>query len=181
MSFLRQIQLWIGIIFAVGCWQIFYGHQAWVNHFGVSANTFRDAEYFRLLFGPLGHDTFVHFWLNILVFHYVAVKFEENASVYSKYLFHIVFVLSMFLGATCYSLFGGEKFSVGISGGILGLVGFLLVASNEDLKNDLKNFLILTFMLGSIFPNYIDNITHVAGLVFGFGCAKVLVKFGKCS
>jgi membrane associated rhomboid family serine protease len=173
MSFSTQIKLLIALIAAVGLWQIVYGLDVWASMYGVSRGLLERGELYRIAIGPLGHISFVHFWFNVLLLHYIAKHYQTGQTSLIVQ-FYCVLILSIIIGAVSYSLFGGEKFSVGISGGIFGLIGFSILRFDGEFKENLKNCLILTLMLGCVLPDYVDNITHITGLITGYLIGKIL-------
>lgn len=132
-------------------------------------------EYYRMITGPFGHGSFVHFWLNLCILHFISTRFESEPPLL-KFCFYLVFFLSLLGGSISYAIFGGEKMSVGISGGLCGLMGYCLVVFSGDFRKSLKNCLIFTLVLGVFFPDYIDNITHLTGLFVGYLCGKLFIK-----
>jgi MYXO-CTERM domain-containing protein len=100
----------------------------------------------------------------------------------------IVFLPSAFCGSIFSLLLMPNSTSVGASGGLMGLVGFLAVLGyrrREILPSSFfKSILINICFIGVIdlvgFA-IIDNAAHFGGLLAGVGCGSVLIKKGEAA
>ena len=90
-------------------------------------------------------------------------------------------VLSMIASGCATSHLIPERASVGVSGGLLGLLGFLLVFETlhkrlvpRSARRRLLGALGVTLIIGFIGYQFIDNIAHVGGLLAGTLYASVV-------
>ena len=128
-------------------------------------------EWWRLLTAPMLHGQLIHIVMNGLGLLYLGRRTEVMASWPHLAL---VFLISMLGGgiASAHGLPG--KASVGASGGIMGLLGFLLVFEflhgklvPQRATRRLCAALLFTFVVGFVGYNFVDNWAHGGGLVAG--------------
>ncbi|QQS34270.1 MAG: rhomboid family intramembrane serine protease [Acidobacteriota bacterium] len=136
-------------------------------------------EYWRFLTGATVHGGLAHIAFNSFAFFSFGRLCEylsDRAHV------PIIFLLSVIGGSVVSYIFAPEGFSVGASGGILGLVSYLLVysfkrrqfVSPEFRKNLIFNVgFILVF--GLLLYQFIDNYGHIGGLLTGAVYALIQV------
>ncbi|MBX3291433.1 MAG: rhomboid family intramembrane serine protease [Acidobacteria bacterium] len=136
-------------------------------------------EYWRILTGATVHGGLPHIALNSFAFYSFGRLCEylsDRAHV------PIIFLLSVIGGSVVSYIFAPDGFSVGASGGILGLVSYLLVysfkrrqfVSAEFRKNLIFNVgFILVF--GLMLYQFIDNYGHIGGLLTGAVYAQIQV------
>jgi membrane associated rhomboid family serine protease len=142
-------------------------------------------QWWRLLTGELMHGHPLHFLLNFMALLAVGRLMEVHG--------HRVYVPTVFLfSALCASLFSlylsPAPISVGASGGIMGLIGFLAVIALRRRHVLPRGFLksialsiALTAATGLIASHFIDNAAHAGGLVGGaiLGMAYVRRRAGE--
>ncbi|GHC48174.1 rhomboid family intramembrane serine protease [Roseibacillus persicicus] len=128
-------------------------------------------EWWRLLTAPMLHGQLIHIVMNGLGLLYLGRRTEVMASWPHLAL---VFLVSMLAGgiASAYGL--PTQPSVGASGGIMGLLGFLLVFEYlhgrlvpQRATRRLCAALIFTFVVGFVGYQFIDNWAHGGGLLAG--------------
>jgi membrane associated rhomboid family serine protease len=128
-------------------------------------------EYWRILTGATLHGSFLHIFMNCYAF-YSFGRIAEMLSNRSH--IAIVFLCSAIGGGVLSLIFVPDGLSVGASGGIVGLVSYLLVyafrrrrfISPEFRKSLLINIgFILIF--GLVLFQRIDNFGHIGGLLTG--------------
>ncbi len=131
----------------------------------------RNHEYWRILTGATTHGSVPHVLMNCYAFYSFGKIFEILTN---KAHLAIVFLLSAIGGGVLSLMFVPDGISVGASGGIVGLIGYLVVyafrrrqfISAEFRKNLLINIgFILIF--GLLLFQVIDNFGHIGGLVTG--------------
>lgn len=136
-------------------------------------------EYWRLLTSEVLHGSIVHIALNMFAFFSIGRLFETLSN---RAHLAIVFVLSA-IGASLvsYSFMTGTSPSIGASGALCGLLGYLTVygyfrrklLSSSFLNNMLLNIVVIAII--GIGVNYsrqqggpmIDNFAHLGGLLAG--------------
>jgi membrane associated rhomboid family serine protease len=130
-----------------------------------------DGEYWRILTGAVIHGSFLHVFMNGYAMYSFGKLVELLAN---RAHLAIVFLLSAIGGGLLSLFFSPEGISVGASGGIIGLIGYLVVyafrrrqfISAEFRKSLLVNIgFILIF--GFVLFGIIDNYGHIGGLVTG--------------
>lgn len=128
-------------------------------------------EYWRILTGATVHGSLMHVAMNCYAF-YSFGKIVEMLS--NRAHLAIVFLLSALGGGVLSLIFVPDGLSVGASGGVVGLVSYLLVyafrrrrfISAEFRKSLLINIgFILVF--GLVLFQVIDNFGHIGGLLTG--------------
>lgn len=128
-------------------------------------------EYWRILTGATLHLGILHLVMNSYAFYSFGKLFEMLSN---RAHLAIVFVLSALGGGVLSLIFAPNVTSVGASGGIVGLIGYLAVyafrrhafISAEFRKSLLINIgFILVF--GLVLYQTIDNFGHIGGLVTG--------------
>jgi membrane associated rhomboid family serine protease len=134
-------------------------------------------EWWRLLTGPLLHGQLIHIGMNGLGLLYLGRRAEVMAG--WPHL-SLVFLLSM-IGGGMASVYGlPTQASVGASGGIMGLLGFLLVFERlhgrlvpRQATRRLLAALVFTFVVGFVGYSLIDNWAHGGGLLVGMIYAAI--------
>lgn len=150
---------------------------------GLLPDTFARGEPWRLLTGALLHGGFVHFWMNAGALR--AIGRYVEALGHRAHL-AIVFVAAAIGGNVVSLLAPPAVAGVGASGGILGLVGYLLVLAKRRprhapprLARAMWMTILLTGALGLVLFMFIDNAAHVGGLLTGVLVAiPLLVRQG---
>jgi membrane associated rhomboid family serine protease len=136
-------------------------------------------EYWRILTGATVHGGLAHIALNSFAFYSFGRLCEyltDRAHV------PIIFLLSVIGGGLVSYAFAPDGFSVGASGGILGLVGYLLVYSfkrRQFVSAEFRKSLIFNvgfiIVFGLMLYQVIDNYGHIGGLMVGTLYALVQV------
>lgn len=130
-----------------------------------------DHQYWRILTGAAMHDGLLHVAMNGYAFYNFGRIFEMLTN---RAHLAIVFLLSAIGGGLLSLAFAPTGVSVGASGGIVGLIGYLAVyafrrrefISAAFRKNLLVNIgFILVF--GLVLYQTIDNFGHIGGLITG--------------
>ena len=131
----------------------------------------RDHEYWRILTGATTHGSIMHVFMNCYAFYSFGKIFEMLSN---RAHLALAFVLAALGGGVMSLIFVPGGVSVGASGGIVGLIGYLAVyafrrrqfISAEFRKSLLINIgFILVF--GLVLYQVIDNFGHIGGLITG--------------
>ena len=162
----------IAAIAAVAVTQFGTGLDASILNAGFVKTAFiKNHEYWRILTGATTHGSILHVVMNCYAFYSFGRIFEMLTN---RAHLAIVFLLSAVGGGILSLVFQPNGISVGASGGIVGLIGYLAVyafrrrqfISPEFRKNLLINIgFILVF--GLVLYQVIDNFGHIGGLVTG--------------
>jgi membrane associated rhomboid family serine protease len=135
----------------------------------------RPADWWRLATAPFLHGGFIHFIFNFAALAYLARRMEVLVRWPHV---PLVFVLSAWVGGEASSIFMPDKSSLGASGGLMGMLGFLLVFEwmhrrlvPESSRRRLLAGLVLTAALGLVGFKFIDNGAHGGGLIAGMAYA----------
>ena len=136
-------------------------------------------EYWRILTGATTHASLIHVGMNCYAFYSFGKIFEMLAN---RAHLAMVFLLSAIGGGVLSLLFAPFAVSVGASGGIVGLIGYLLIyafrrrqfISPAFRKNLLINIGFI-LLYGLALYQIIDNYGHIGGLVTGAAYAFVQV------
>ena len=145
------------------------GHS--IDAAAMNAELVRQGEWWRLFTGPLLHAGAVHFWMNASALLAIGALVEAFAS---HRRLALVFLLAMLGGALLRTAVGSARPSVGISGGIMGLVGYLAVVAHyrgfevaPGIRDGMVRTIWATAGLGVAGFFFIDNAGHLGGLLTG--------------
>lgn len=159
----------IGIVFLV---QITHNLNDSVKAAGFVKPAFlQQHEYWRILTGATLHGGPLHVVLNCFAFYSFGRVFETLSN---RAHLAIVFVLSAIGGGVLSLIFKPDETSVGASGGIVGIIGYLLIYAfrrRQFVSSGFRQNLIFNigFMLvyGYLLRDIIDNFGHIGGLLAG--------------
>lgn len=176
-------RLLLGLMVLVGLVQMFVEIRA-PQPFGISVvlagltkHAGQVTDGWRLLTAPFLHGHWLHWLMNASALAYLGKRVE----VFARWP-HMVLalLLSAWIGGEASARFM-DKPSVGISGGLMGLLGFLLVFESmhrrlvpESARRRLLAGVVLTAAIGYVFRHFIDNAAHAGGLIAGIIYAAVV-------
>lgn len=128
-------------------------------------------EFWRLLTGAALHGGVIHFAMNSYAFYSFGRIFEMLAA---RLHLPIVFLLSAVGGSLLSLIVDPHGISVGASGGIVGVVGYLAVYSfkrRRFISAEFRRSLIINIGIilfyGLILSVNVDNAAHIGGLIAG--------------
>jgi rhomboid protease GluP len=126
----------------------------------------KDGQYYRLLTSTFLHGDVIHLISNMWALFALGTAFSINFPL----LFIIVYFVSGIAGSLS-SFFFNPSPSVGASGSIFGLIGFILSQAvlNPDVGNlsSLIMYIVISFVISNLPGSRIDNYGHLGGLVSG--------------
>lgn len=172
----------LACLIVVALLQLIAGEKESIQAAGLVKSAVWDGEVWRLFTCATLHVNFMHIWMN------GHALFELGRMIES--LTHRAFLGIVFLpSAVCGSVFSllliPNTTSVGASGGLMGLVGFLAVLGyrrKEILPSSFFKSILssICFMgvVGLVGFAIIDNAAHLGGLLAGAVCGVVLIKKG---
>lgn len=131
----------------------------------------QDHQYWRILTGATLHGSVIHVLMNGYAFYSFGRIFEMLAN---RAHLAIVFLLAAIGGGLLSLVLLPNGISVGASGGIVGLIGYLAIyafrrrqfISDQFRKNLLINIGFL-FVFGLVLYQVVDNFGHLGGLITG--------------
>ena len=187
---LKHHRIWftrVLIVLLAGCGiiQPWVGLGTAVEIAGLRAGGVNLAECYRLLTAPFLHGHPLHWALNVWGIWYLGRRVESLAG-----WCHLSFAmaLSMVAGGLATSFLMPEKAAIGASGGVLGLLGFLLVFETlhqrlvpRSSRRRLLGALGVTLMVGFIGYQFIDNFAHGGGLLAGMLYAGIVFPHSDSS
>lgn len=178
--------LWLGSSRPRELWRIYAFAGAWILLFlvqvlvGMDDSVARAAlvkprvlhgEAWRLLTGTMLHGSLMHIFMNVSAWLSLAPLAERSAS---RHLLAPVWLLSALGGSFASLLLLPQATSVGASGGLMGLLGFLAVMGwrrrallPPDLGRSLLRSIGLMAVFGALAWAVIDNAGHGGGLLTG--------------
>jgi len=131
----------------------------------------KSGQAWRLFTAMLMHASFMHFWMNFLALFTLAKIVERTVQ---RALVPLVFILTGALGNVFSVLLYPNVTSVGASGGLMGLLGFITIAAYFDRTRYPPRYfrlmieaIISVGLLGLFGFAFIDNAGHLGGLVGG--------------
>jgi membrane associated rhomboid family serine protease len=164
----------------VACFQLVTGVEGSVEDAGLVKSSVREGEIWRLLTCATLHGGFLHIWMNGQALFGLGRLME---SLSDRAYLPLVFLASAACGSVFSQLLLPNTTSVGASGGLMGLVGFLAVLGYRRKDRLPSGFFrsILTSILfmgviGLVGFALIDNAAHLGGLVGGLGCGHFLIR-----
>lgn len=136
------------------------------------------AAWWRMLTAPMLHGNALHFLMNAIGLLYFGRRTEILAR-WSHML--IVFVGAAWVGGLASFHWIPDKIAVGASGGLTGLLGFMLVFEYmhprivpKPARDRLLAGLVILVVVGFLGMSFIDNAAHLGGLVAGMAYAWIV-------
>ena len=136
------------------------------------------AARWRIFTAPLLHGNIIHLAMNASGILYLGRRTESLAR--WPHLV-IVFVISAWIGGVASFYWIPDKIAVGASGGLLGLLGFMLVFEKmhprlvpKPAQRRLLAGVLLMVMIGFLGMSFIDNAAHAGGLLAGMAYAGIV-------
>ena len=131
-------------------------------------------QWYRLITAMFLHGGLIHIGFNMMALMQLGPALEE---LYGSARYFFLYVVTGAFGFLASSFAG--HYSLGASGGLLGLVGAMLAITTKrggsymrELRSRLVSSVVLLFVLGFMGMG-IDNWAHGAGLAAGFGLGKI--------
>jgi membrane associated rhomboid family serine protease len=128
-------------------------------------------EYWRIVTGAVLHGNFAHVLMNTWALYSFGRLFELLSG---RAHLPIVFLLSAVGGGLLSLVFMPEGTSIGASGGIVGLIGYLAIYAyrrRRFISNEFRRSLLINIafilVFGLILWNVVDNYGHIGGLITG--------------
>lgn len=171
--------LLLGVLGALALLELFEGVKGPIKAVGLDKAAVRHGEWWRLFTGPLLHGSVLHFVFNATALVGLSRLIEVLTT---RYHLAVTFVVSLITGSLFSMLWMPGKMSVGASGGLLGLIGFLFVLGYRRKHHLPPGFAInmginiaLVAVMGIFAYKIVDNAAHLGGLVGGLllGCLLV--------
>jgi membrane associated rhomboid family serine protease len=175
-------RLLLGLMVLVGLVQVIVeireplpGATFWMA--GLTKSAGAATDWWRLLTAPFLHGHWLHWLMNASALAYLGKRVE----VFARWPhFAMAFAISAWIGGEASARYM-KQLSVGASGGLMGLLGFLLVFESmhrllvpESARRRLLAGVLLTAGIGVVFSHFIDNAAHAGGLVAGMGYAALV-------
>ena len=167
-------------IIVVGVAQAVTGNKESIQAAGLVKPEVWRGEWWRLFTCTLMHVSFMHFWMNFLALLQFARLIEQT--IHRAYM-PLVFLPSALCGSVFSLLLYPHSTSVGASGGLMGLFGFMTVAVLFEQHKYPPKYLrrliegiIFVGLLGIIGFAFIDNAAHLGGLVGGSALGWIFLR-----
>jgi rhomboid protease GluP len=132
-------------------------------------------EWYRLITAMFLHGGLIHIGFNMMSLMQLGPALEE---LYGSARYFFLYIFTGAFGFLVSSYMG--HYSLGASGGLLGLVGAMLAVTSKrggsymrDLRSRLISSVVILFILGAMRGIAIDNWAHGAGLAAGFALGKI--------
>lgn len=161
----------LGCLLGVFLCQLFAGEDRSVFAAGLVKPLVWQGEFWRLLTSAMLHGGFLHIYFNGQALYNIGSMIEALSN---RAHVSICFLLAAIGGSLSSLYLMPETTSIGASGGVIGLFGFLGVYGYKNkqhlppgfLRNIVINLLLIA-AIGVIGYNFIDNAAHAGGLVIG--------------
>jgi membrane associated rhomboid family serine protease len=155
----------------VGVAQLIAGDKESIEAAGLVKPAVWRGQAWRLLTCTLMHANFTHFWLNFLALTQLSKLIERTTR---RAYVPVVFLFSALCGSVFSLLLYPHTTSIGASGGLMGLMGFTVVAARADEAKYPPKYLRrlvegigFVALLGLFGFAFIDNAAHFGGLCGG--------------
>jgi rhomboid protease GluP len=132
-------------------------------------------QWFRLITAMFLHGGLIHIGFNMMALMQLGPALEE---LYGSSRYFFLYIFTGVFGFLASSFTG--HYSLGASGGLLGLVGAMLAITTKrggaymrELRSRLVRSVVILFVLGAMPGMAIDNWAHGAGLAAGFVLGKI--------
>jgi len=173
----------LGIVVLIGLLQLMSGIEESIRAAGLEKSEVRHGQWWRLLTGPLLHGSVLHLTFNGLALIGLGRLMEVLAS---RFHLIITFIFAALCGSIASFLLLPHTNSIGASGGILGLLGFLLALGYRRKEHlppgfarSIKFNVLLIAIMGICAYSIIDNAAHLGGFLGGFALGLILIKRGE--
>ena len=171
----------VGLVqFVLGLWFFLDPAHSSIAAAGIEKPAIRAGEWWRLLTGTLVHASIMHFLFNIAALFVLGKMLEVT---FHRAYVPIVFVLTALSGSLWSLVLLPNTTSVGASGGIMGLLGFVLMlgwTQRESFPRAIRRSLLISvvyiIVAGLLAYQAIDNPAHVGGLIAGVILGMVLTR-----
>ena len=174
-----SIYISVGIIVALFILQLRYGLTDSIKLAGLTKTETGNGEYWRLLTCTLMHGSVIHIIFNGFALYIIGLMVIKISGFFH---FISVFLVTALCGSIFSFLFTPAEMSVGASGGIMGLIGFILIISikSKDIPRNILKSMVTTIIMVAIVGiagyEMIDNAAHLGGLLGGILMALLFVK-----
>jgi membrane associated rhomboid family serine protease len=174
-----------GILASITIFQFIAGLSNSIEIVGLVKPKTLQGDFWRILTCTLLHASILHIVFNGLAIYFIGRMVIRITSLSH---FFIVFLFSGILGSIFSLYLLPDKPSVGASGGIMGLIGFILVlglkqkkAIPRNIVKSMVNSIVLIAVLGFMAYDIIDNAAHGGGLLGGIILGLLLIRSKKGS
>ncbi len=162
----------IGAILAVSAVQVAVGFEPSIMAAGFDKPVFLAGhQYWRIFTGAATHGSILHAGMNCYAFYSFGRIFEMLSN---RAHIAIVFLLSALGGGILSLIFAPDGISVGASGGIVGVIGYLAVYAfrrrrfvSPEFRKSLLTNIAFILVFGLVLFRVIDNYGHIGGLITG--------------
>lgn len=134
--------------------------------------------WWRMMTAPMLHGNLIHFLMNAGGILYLGRRTETLAR-WPHLL--IVFVIAAWVGGIATFYWFPDKIAVGASGGLMGLLGFMLVFETlhrrlvpKPARRRLLAGVVMMAVIGYLGMSFIDNAAHAGGLIAGMAYAGIV-------
>lgn len=157
-----------------------------------TAKIVEEGQWWRLFTPLVLHAGIIHYFVNMAALFFIGGAVEQSHGMFSAFL---IFLISGVGGNILSGIFLPQYISVGASGGIFGLIGacladimlnwniLFLKSSQDDDKTRKRNMWAIFWISSEVIVNillgttpYIDNFTHLGGLLYGFCCGLSTIE-----
>lgn len=155
-----------------------------VEHYANTPSTIKNGEYYRLITSGFLHNDMLHLFFNMYSLYVLAPAIITLLQIFKTVtipMFLLLYFFAMLVSSWASSKWT-NNYSIGASGAIFGLLGFLLVVSLLTGQSQLLQSLLFIIGLNLVFTfmpgSSLDKWGHVGGLIAGmfFGVALFAIK-----
>jgi membrane associated rhomboid family serine protease len=140
----------------------------------------RSGEVWRIFTATLMHGNFTHFWMNgVALIHFAKILEQTVQRAYVP----LVFLITGAVGSVFSVVLYPNTTSIGASGGLMGLLGFITIAAYFDRNRfppkyfrQMIEAIVSVGVFGIIGFAFIDNAAHLGGLIGGILLGLLLLR-----
>jgi len=176
----KSIYVFTALLLVIYIFQFLIGTLESAEMVGLDKVKAINGEFWRLLTAALLHGNILHVLINAMVLFFLGKIVIRITDIY---VFCFISLFSAILGNLFSVYFVPSGISVGASGAIMGLIGFVIVMGFKYKKNfpqklvsSMIRVVILTAFIGMVANPIIDNAAHAGGLVGGVLIGMIILN-----
>jgi membrane associated rhomboid family serine protease len=178
-----QVLVWLGLGRGGPIWAAADGRAAWVDAAALDPYRVSRGAWWLLMTSALMHGNFIHFFFNFSALRNLGKAMEWKGP---RGWVPVVFFVSSLIASVASLVLPPVTLSVGASGGLMGMFGFLLVMAHRRRQHLPPGFMRVLLInvgiiavMGLVLYQYVDNAAHLGGILAGGAIGLAVVPDGS--